>query len=255
MNKRLYNLARYVYHLLRKIYRLFWIDWYSTIRINSKLPFRQAIKLPIFAYRCKIDSLKGRINIDSDKVYFGMIRLGLRTTGLCGNKNGMNIDLWKGTLTFKGAGYIGNNSAIAVGENAELVIGKNFGITATLRIACRRRIEIGENFSCSWDVQIFDTDFHNLIEVETGKINEKTKHIVIGDNVWIGNRCTILKGAHLPTNCVLACGSILCANPYKDENCIYSGGAAKPIKYGWRRKGFRDIVKEPDMDVVRYLRL
>ena len=60
--------------------------------------------------------------------------------------------------------------------------------------------------------------------------------MVIGNNVWIGNRCTINKGTVLPDFCVVASGSYV----NKDfseygEKATIGGMPAKYIRSGYRR--------------------
>lgn len=78
--------------LLSFVKKLLLVDWVNTIRVNSKLPFKQFVKMPILVYGCKIDKLNS-IKIQSSNIQFGMIRLGLRTIGLCGNKNSINLKI------------------------------------------------------------------------------------------------------------------------------------------------------------------
>lgn len=77
-----------IYNKTKKIIELLRIDFFNTIRINAKLPLKQAIKLPIVVYHSKIDSLKGEIIIDSNKISFNMISIGKRTSNLNIRKNG-----------------------------------------------------------------------------------------------------------------------------------------------------------------------
>ena len=48
-----------------------------------------------------------------------------------------------------------------------------------------------------------DTDFHKIYDLESNILN-KDKAIEIGENVWIGCRCTILKGANIKRNSVIS---------------------------------------------------
>ena len=82
-----------VRYTTKHIWALRKVDWIDTFRVNYKLPFSQFVKLPIWVYGCKIDSLSGSLRIDSSQVSCGMIRLGLRTIGLCGNSNSINLSV------------------------------------------------------------------------------------------------------------------------------------------------------------------
>ena len=52
--------------------------------------------------------------------------------------------------------------------------------------------------------------------------------IVIGNNVWIGRNVTILKGAKIGDNCVIATGSIVTKEI--PSNCVAAGIPAKAVK-------------------------
>lgn len=240
---------------IKRFLRLFQVDWVDSFRINIKLPIRQFIKFPILVYRCKIDCLKGSVIIDSPKVSFGMIRLGLKTSGMCGRNNEINLYILGG-VKFKGPGYMGNNSVIEVGKDGLLELGCNFGITGGIKIASRKHISIGDNFSSSWDVGVYDTDFHTLVNPTTGQANTPDKEIILGDDVWLCQRAVVLKGTHLPNRSIVACGAII-NRDYSNEtnNTIYAGCPAKPVKRDVTRKEFYDFETNPMINIVEYLHL
>lgn len=66
---------------------------------------------------------------------------------------------------------------------------------------------IGKDALMSWDVQIMDSDMHYMMEGNTIKRN--SKRIVIGENAWISNRVSVLKGTELPANIIVASNSLL----------------------------------------------
>lgn len=238
-------------------FKLLSIDWIDTIRINLKLPINQAIYLPIIVYKCHIDSIKGDIRIESDSISTGMIRLGLRTSTLYFSNYGICISIQEGgLLCFKGPGYMGNNSAIEIGKNAKVTFGQNFGITSNFKISSRKAIQIGENFSSSWEVNVFDTDFHNLYNLQNQYILESDKEVFIGDDVWICQRVTVLKGSFIPSRSIIASNSMVNKSfEGMPKNSIYAGLPAKFIKTDFTRKEFIDFEKQPMVNIVKYLNL
>jgi acetyltransferase-like isoleucine patch superfamily enzyme len=72
---------------------------------------------------------------------------------------------------------------------------------------------------------ILDSDFHD-VHNHTGE--GKKGNIVIGDNVWIASRATILKGVTIGEGSVIAAGSVVTKDvpPY----CVAAGVPAKVIK-------------------------
>ena len=171
------------------------------------LPWRQAVKLPIFLYRAKILRAKGSITISGD-ISTGMIRLGEPTVSLYPS-TGFIWENHGGRCSFAGKCVIGNASGISLGKHGNLIFGNNFGATAALKLIAYHHIEFMENVLVGWDAIIMDTDFHRMRNRETGTFTKGYAPVLIGRNCWIGCRCTILKGTHLPAYCTLAAGTTI----------------------------------------------
>ena len=88
-------------------------------------------------------------------------------------------------------------------------------------MACFKRITIGRDCLISWDVLIMDTDFHHIEDIN-GKTLNDPKPVVIGDHVWCGCRCTILKGTTISSDTIIAAGSLV-THDIEDSNCIIGG--------------------------------
>ena len=54
------------------------------------------------------------------------------------------------------------------------------------------------------------------------------KRIVINDNVWIGERTTILKGVVIGKGAVVGCNSVVTHDV--PERCVVAGNPAKIVK-------------------------
>lgn len=78
------------------------------------LPFRQAIKLPIFLYKPHLKLMKGTITIHGGATT-GMIRLGKNQVSIYPN-SGIMLEL-RGKIIFNGRCSIGNNSYITKETN------------------------------------------------------------------------------------------------------------------------------------------
>ena len=65
-----------------------------------------------------------------------------------------------------------------------------------------------------------DTDYHSVLD-EHGRIINSDSSIIIGDDIWIGCRSTVLKGSHIPSKTVIAACSVISGKMEK-ERCIYS---------------------------------
>lgn len=89
-------------------------------------------------------------------------------------------------------------------------------------------IEIGDNVLVGTAVTVMDSDFHDIEPSRRLTGTPKTGKVVIADNVWIGDRVTILKGTTIGKNSVVAAGAVVSgAFP---ENVVIGGVPAKVIR-------------------------
>ena len=73
-----------------------------------------------------------------------------------------------------------------------------------------------------------DSDFHKLKD-ELGNIINKPSPIIIGDRVWVGCRCLVLKRTIITHNCVIGADSIV-NKELEKSNCLYVGSTCKIVK-------------------------
>ena len=124
---------------------------------------------------------------------------------------------------------IAKESSIYVNSNAILEIGENSGFSG-VSIFCAKGIKIGEYCNLGGNTSIWDTDFHPLDwDLRRHTLSgTKTAPIFIGDDVFIGAHCLILKGVLIGDRSILGAGSVLTKNINSD--CIYAGNPAKFIR-------------------------
>jgi acetyltransferase-like isoleucine patch superfamily enzyme len=141
----------------------------------------------------------------------GRLRIGLSNIGIYTKEDITYINIRpSGSLNIYGSVGIGRGSRIFVENNALLVIGENTAITGASKIVTGNEIYIGSNCMISWDVQILDTDYHEIYV--DGELSNPSKGITIEDNVWIGSRATILKGVKIGKGSVIASNSVVTKN-------------------------------------------
>jgi acetyltransferase-like isoleucine patch superfamily enzyme len=146
----------------------------------------------------------------------------------------------------------GNNNSIFLGSkvilsdanlyiednNNTIDIGNNTTIHGKTHLACIEgcRISIGTDCMFSTDVVFRTGDSHSIID-DTGNRINKSKDIVIGNHVWFGNKTTILKGAIIRDNSIVATGSIV-TNTFSKSNIILAGIPARVVKenINWLRE-------------------
>ncbi len=105
-------------------------------------------------------------------------------------------------------------------KNARIEIGDGVGISSAC-IWSQRSITIGDNVNIGGDCIIIDNDAHphdykkrRLDYIKSTLWNDylneiEAAPIIIGDDVWIGARCQILKGVHIGARSIIAAGSIV----------------------------------------------
>ena len=196
---------------LRLILRFLRCNILQTLRINFQmLPWRQALRLPIFVHgRFKLRGTRGRIVLP-DKVSTGMIIIGKRDYSVA---TAIPQSIWtiNGTLTFAGRMKFAHGSYLLVADGAELSFGTGGTYCGTnFKVMCFEKITIGHNVRMAWDVQIMDSSFHYIQLVEKDNaIPPLTKPVLLAGNIWIGNRTTIAKGAQVPQEVVIASNSLV----------------------------------------------
>lgn len=152
----------------------------------------------------------------------GKLIIGCNWTNLPFFTTGVKIDS-NATLKVLGQFKIYSGSVVAVYDKAFLQLGSgyinNFG-----DIHCFNKITIGENVLISSNVSIRDSDNHMI----NNQKESVSAPIIIGNNVWIGMRSTILKGVTIGEGAIVAAGSIVTRNvpPYS----LVAGIPAKVIK-------------------------
>ena len=112
-------------------------------------------------------------------------------------------------------------SLISIG--AHTFINNNASIVAN-----DNKIRIGKNVLIGTSCNISNSDFHEIDSKNRKSGNPNSTELVIGDNVFIGNNVTILKGGSIGNNSVVGAGSIVTKK--FPENVVIAGSPAKIIK-------------------------
>ena len=130
------------------------------------------------------------------------------------------------TVCFNGKVKIGSACRICCNEKGNIIFEDGVNITGRTAVVSDNRITIGKDSLISWDCLLMDTDFHKVIY--QGKPVNNSKVIYLRDHVWIGCRSTILGGADVSENSIVAAGSIL--TKHFDEENILLGGNNRVLK-------------------------
>ena len=156
---------------------------------NLKMSERISIKQPV------LFSGQGQINIQSDVVF------GVRNS----------------PLYYSGYSYIE-----ARGDSSVINIGRRVWVNNNLVIICNgSSISIGDDALIGWNVEIVDSDFHEIDPLKRRIDKSLPCSIDIKSNVWLGSNVKILKGVTIGNNSIVANGSIVTHNI--PDNVIAAG--------------------------------
>lgn len=210
----------------------YFLDLPKTLIFNLRcFDFKTAIKLPVFIYhKTKFYSLSGKVKITGN-ISRGMIKIGYPYVSIFSFNTPTIIEI-SGEIEFKGKASIGHGCSISVGKNGKLIIGDNFTVSSSSSIICHNKIEFGCNNLLSWQIIVMDTDFHNY--KKDGVLQKWNDDVKICDNVWIGMRCTILKGSFIPQSSIIASNAVLSGKKLNEYtgNILVAGNPAKVIQEG-----------------------
>lgn len=141
---------------------------------------------------------------------------------ITGNNNVISIDDNVGINDVTFAMYDDFN-AIAIGSNAYI------GPKCLFATCESTSIVIGSDGMIAEMCQFRTSDSHSIID-ESGKRVNIAKNITIGDDVWIGCDCLILKGVTLPNNSIVAAKALVTSAIKVESHDLIGGSPAKVMK-------------------------
>ena len=209
----------------------------KTIIFNFRmLPWRQAMRLPILLYEnVDFQLTTGKIVFlhDTETLHFGDLQIGQSLYYPA--KRGMTT-----TIIIQGRLEVGhrikfrNGSTIHIAPNAVCRLNDKVSFGERANLVCYEKITLGPLVSFSWDVSVFDTNFHYLIGLDN-VVNNRNKEILIGENCWIGHHSVIAKGTRLSDWTIVASNSLVNKDFSSVTNCVLAGIPCKVVKDEIRR--------------------
>ncbi|TNE56644.1 MAG: acyltransferase [Alphaproteobacteria bacterium] len=121
-----------------------------------------------------------------------------------------------------------------------------------------RQITLGDNVMLGSNVILSDSDWHEIYD-RTSAPGDGAP-ITLGDNVWIGERSTVLKGVSIGENSIIGAGSVVTHDI--PANVVAAGCPARVVKaldpaQGMitRAKMFEDPARleQETQDIYKYL--
>lgn len=201
IKNRIYQSCKFIIYS-RPIYSL----WFNF----RYLPFKQAKKLPIIFYPhafAKVE--KGAKIIIGDEVLNHKnkkISIGEDVPDFAhfSEKTYLHI---VGKLILSGKTRILRGASIEI--LGTLSLGDDVSIGSLSRIRAFNNISLGNCIRMAHETQLFDTNFHYVVDVENPEFRPMSKPIAIGDYVWIGNRSTVTGGGVIPSHTIVASNSLV----------------------------------------------
>jgi len=132
-----------------------------------------------------------------------------------------------GQLVFGSKVVLSNN--VQIFTSGKLVLGKNITINQYSSIIAHKSISIGDNVAIAKFVTILDHD--HRYQYQENKLSfqgYECKSVRIGNNVWLGDKCTILKGVHIGDNVIVGAHTLV--NKDVPSNTIVGGTPFRIIK-------------------------
>ncbi|MCR4661088.1 MAG: hypothetical protein K5765_03680 [Clostridia bacterium] len=220
-------------HIHPSFWELF-LSFPKSIIFNLKvLPFKQAIRVPIFvSYRTKLIGVNKKSFVVNfcDKPKFGSCRL-----GISGSESGHLIPK-KSLVLIRNGGKITINGVFGFSrgvylhcDEGTMTFGNNFKANYNAHISCEHSsIIIGDGCSLGWDCTIKTCDGHHILV--NGEETVNYGPIEIGNHCWVCSKASILKNGFLGSDCVLAYNSILGKKVSDKDHLLYAGQPARIVK-------------------------
>lgn len=180
----------------------------------------------------------------------------LREGGVKITNNGKNNKIQINSR-LKGIGTLkiiisGNNNNVIIGErcilcrtniifmqgnNNTVVIGNHVTFDQDVSIVCCEgtTVRIGEDCMLAKAVRIRTSDQHPIYNDDCERINYP-KNVIIGEHVWVGATCLIMKGVEIGKGSIIGINSMVTKNI--PENVVAVGSPCQVIKSNvhWERK-------------------
>lgn len=186
------------------------------------LPLKQAIKVPIILHKFHAVTMKGKIIIDTDNVYCGMIHLGAYRSKVFPN-DGLTWDQRGGTVIFKGKARIGNHCFVLVGRRSTVIFGDDFLVNAGFKLVSFFGVSFGQSTRFGWDCLVMDSNMHPLYDIEKQKFKRASGPIEIGDYNWFATKCRIMHSVKTPERCIFGMNTTITRNAEMQSYCVMGG--------------------------------
>ncbi len=198
------------------------------------IPMPLALKFPvILSSDVEVRNCHRGAIIFTGGVVIGCLSIGLLDLEYTFRKKSL-LNL-KGTVIVNGNGfhYFAPGTILYVEEGATAEFGNNFSCSHDCKFYIRKGLRIGDDNMWSYYNVVMDNDGHQIFNDDNELINPN-KEIVFGNKVWMGSRCTVLKGITIPDNTVIATNSVMTKSPDR-PGCVVASSRILKETVHWER--------------------
>lgn len=98
---------------------------------------------------------------------------------------------------------VDNNNVVHIGR------GTTFEETSISVADCDNHVVLGEDCMFARNTRIMASDFHAIIDLQTGQRTNMSKEVIVDNHVWVGYGAVILKNTHIFSNSIIGAGTIV----------------------------------------------
>ena len=129
---------------------------------------------------------------------------------------------------------------------SEISVGSGVSAYRDVNIVAKngKNVYIGDECMFAREIMVRNNDGHIILDRKTGEVINPPEDIVIGDNVWVGMRVMVLKGAVIPKGSVIGAMSMV-NKKFDEENILIAGAPAEKIRSDieWHREDYAKYIK------------
>jgi acetyltransferase-like isoleucine patch superfamily enzyme len=110
-----------------------------------------------------------------------------------------------------GAGCSLGSLFIYAKERARVEVGARTGFNGLIRLLLHepRAIRIGAGSLLGGPTDLTVSDMHSIVDAKTGRRLNPPRDIQLGERVWVGQNCIVLKGADIGAGAIIGAGSVV----------------------------------------------
>lgn len=116
-------------------------------------------------------------------------------------------------------------------DNNQVILGDRFrgGANSELAAIEGTTISFGKDCMLSGNICLRTGDSHSILNCKTKERTNRSRSIVIGDHVWIGNTVLVFKGTQIGAHSVVGGGSVV-TGKWFPENSLIAGNPAVVVR-------------------------